>query len=37
MTLFLGRKGKKHGMQPHCVYFGPYGGREIEELLKTPN
>ena len=24
-VLLLGRKGKKHGMQPYCVYSGPYG------------
>ena len=37
VALLLGRKEKKHGMQPLCVYFAPYGGREIEEPLRTLN
>lgn len=34
---FVGKKGKRCGMQPHYAYFGPYGKREIEKPLKIPN
>ena len=35
VAFLLEGKGEKCGMQPHCAFFGYYGRKEIEEILRT--
>ena len=35
MVLVPGRRGRKLGDLPPCIYFGQFGKKNIRELLKT--